>query len=208
MCPRKSNRPDTRERIAAEAARLMLEGGHRDYEQAKCKAAAKLHVNARRALPRNEDIERAIEAHQRLFDRASHPQHLRRLRQSAVQAMRFMECFEPRLVGAVLSGTADQNSPVSLHVFGDPPESVALFLADNAIPYEHRECVSKLSTSTHSRQSLLTFLADDVAIELVVFDRDSQKNPPLDPVTGKRIKRADVTSVEFLLERSTQFHDW
>ena len=94
-------------RIAQEAARLMSEHGIRDFHHAKLKAADRLGIADTQALPRNEEIAQALREHQRLFQPESQPQQLRARRLAAAEAMRFLARFEPRLVGAVLDGSAD-----------------------------------------------------------------------------------------------------
>ena len=52
--------------------------------------------------------------------------------------MRFFKRFEPRLVGAVLDGTADKHSAICLHLFNDTLEEVTGFLQEQGIPYEEQ----------------------------------------------------------------------
>ncbi|MEO6690295.1 MAG: hypothetical protein ABIS07_11805, partial [Dokdonella sp.] len=58
---------EVRRRIAVEAARLISEGGLRDYGRAKTKAAAQLGIFDEAGLPKNSEIEDALREHQRLF---------------------------------------------------------------------------------------------------------------------------------------------
>ena len=51
---------ERRHRLAHEAARLMAEGGIRDYHQAKLKAASRLGIHDDASLPRNTEIEDAF----------------------------------------------------------------------------------------------------------------------------------------------------
>ena len=51
---------ERRQRLAHEAARLMAEGGIRDYHQAKLKAAQRLGIHDDASLPRNREIEDAL----------------------------------------------------------------------------------------------------------------------------------------------------
>ncbi|HEY5612672.1 MAG TPA: hypothetical protein VIK70_03670, partial [Lysobacter sp.] len=92
--------------LAHEAARLMAEGGMRDFHQAKLKAAERLGIVDDASLPRNREIEEALREHQRLFQR-DHAIALRRRREAALRALEFFKSFDPRLVGPVLDGTAD-----------------------------------------------------------------------------------------------------
>ncbi len=129
---------EQRLRIAVEAARLMSENGIRDFHLAKRKAAERLGIHNDVMLPNNSEIETALHEHQRLFQANEHPQLIRRLRETAREAMQFFAGFEPRLVGAVLDGSADKYSAVYLHLFCDAPEDVTVFLLEQGVPYEEQ----------------------------------------------------------------------
>ncbi|GMQ96215.1 MAG: hypothetical protein BMS9Abin14_740 [Gammaproteobacteria bacterium] len=187
-----------RERIAKEAARLMCEAGIRDFQLAKRKALQRLRIPDRRNLPSNEEIESAVSEYQRLFRARSQPRRLAELRRTAVRAMRFLTRFQPRLVGAVLSGTADEHSDVCLHVFAETAEEVGLFLLDNGIPHEHGERPMKLASDDTQRLPTCRFMADDVAVELVVFAERARRRVPLSPVDGRPMQRAALRAVEAL----------
>ena len=53
--------------------------------------------------------------------------------------MNQFECFNPRLVGPVLAGTAGNHSEVIVHLFSDNPEAISILLQENNIPYEMSE---------------------------------------------------------------------
>ena len=125
-----------RARIAQEAARLMTEEGVQDYYAAKRKAAQHLGAPDTRNMPKNNEVEAALEDHQRLFRGEQQAGHLKFLREGAVQAIHFLADFNPRLVGSVLSGTAGQHADINLHLFADTPEEVSLFLMEAHIPFQ------------------------------------------------------------------------
>ena len=122
---------DLRRALAQEAARIMAEHGIGDFLQAKRKAADRLGVNDVAVLPKNVEIEAALRAHQRLFGRDSHDHTLKEQRRIALDTMRMLEEFQPRLVGSVLTGTATNYSDINLHLFADRSESVAIRLHRN-----------------------------------------------------------------------------
>src|SRR5437899_4726018 len=159
------NLRELRARIAHEAARLMTDSGLRDYAAAKRKAALRLGVSDEAALPKNGEVEEALRTHQRLFERDAHPQLLRALRETALEAMRFLSAFEPRLVGAVLDGTADRHSAVCLHLFSDDPDAPARLLGERGIPYEAQQRRLRLTPDSHAEFPALLFAADDTAID-------------------------------------------
>lgn len=184
--------------IAREAARLMVEGGVRDYQVAKRKAAQQLQALDGAQLPRNDEIEAAVSEYQRLFRADSQPRHLASLRRVALEAMRFLDAFHPRLVGPVLRGTADEHTPVSLHLFAEPAEEVGLFLGARGIPHELAERRLRIGADEFRVYPAITFIADDVSIELVLFPLRARGHPPLSPVDGRPMRRAGTAEVERL----------
>ena len=189
---------EIRRRIAVEAARLIADEGLRDYHEAKRKAAQRLGSFDDAALPRNLDIEEALREHQRLFQSVSQPHELRRLRTTAVEAMRFFVRFEPRLVGAVLEGTADARSSVLLHLFADDIREVLIFLDGHRIPYQEQTRRLTFSAGRDEDVPALQLTADGVGVELAVFPRDGLHQAPLDRTTRKPMRRATLDAVEAL----------
>ncbi|HEY9131376.1 MAG TPA: hypothetical protein VIM98_06425 [Dyella sp.] len=186
-------------RVAQEAARLMSEHGIRDFHHAKLKAAERLGVHDAQALPRNNEIEHALREHQRIFHADSQPQLLRERREAAVEAMRFLAAFEPRLVGAVLEGTADAHSAVCLHVFADNPEEVTLFLRERGVPVDTQTRRLRTSRDEQTEYPVLLFAADGLPFDLTVLPRDALRQAPLDRVDEKPMRRASLAMAEELL---------
>ena len=190
---------EMRRRIALEAARLMSDHGIRDFHLAKRKAAERLGASEDVGLPKNSEIQDALREHQRLFQADEHPALLRRLREVARDAMQFLARFEPRLVGAVLQGTADRHSAVCLHLFSDTLEEVAGFLQEQGIPYEEQNRRLRSSHDTQHEYPVLLFSADDAAIDLTVLPRDAIRQAPLDRVGERPMRRATLAMLEELL---------
>lgn len=186
-------------RIAQEAARLMSEHGIRDYHHAKLKAAERLGIFDTQALPRNNEIEDALREHQRIFQAHSQPQLLKKRREAAIEAMRFLADYEPRLVGAVLDGTADSHSAVCLHVFSDDAEAVMLFLREHGVPVETQTRRLRLSRDEQAEYPVLLFAADELPFDITVLPVNSLRQPPLDRVDEKPMRRASLAAVEELV---------
>lgn len=188
-----------RYRLAMTAARIMEEEGIRDFHTAKRKAAARLSAPDTRNMPSNTEIEQALIDYQRLFKADSQAQHLRHLREVAMRAMRFFTSFHPRLVGSVLSGSANQHSDVNLHLFADTAEEVALYLMQEGIPHESGERRLRLLNGDSSVYPVYRFMAEDTTIDLTIFPVDGERQAPKSPVDGKPMRRANLTAVEALL---------
>ena len=189
-----------RRALAQEAARIMAEHGIRDFLVAKKKAAERLGVTDGAAvLPKNSEIETALAEYQRLFGGDSHVESLHAQRRAALSAMHYLREFEPRLVGAVLSGTATEHSEVQLHLFADCAESVTLKLMDEGIPHEVTEKRVKMNSERVLAYPGVRFAVDDQAIEVTVFPTDGIRQAPVSPVDGKPMRRATAFEVEALL---------
>jgi hypothetical protein len=190
---------EVRRRIAVEAARLISESGVRDYHQAKLKAAARLGIFDEASLPRNGEIEDALREHQRLFEANEHDPDLRRLRETAREAMRFFAGLEPRLVGAVLDGTADRHSAVCLHLYSDRIDEVISRLLERGIPYEEQSRRLRLDRETAREFPVLRFGADGTAIDLTILPYDLLRQAPLDRISEKPMRRASSAMLDALL---------
>ncbi len=201
MGRRRNNETErTRQVLAQEAARIIVDHGVRDFRVAKQKAAERLGVGTRGALPGNAEIEAAVAEHLQLFDGDSHEDRLRLLRVAALSAMELLASFTPRLVGPVLVGTADENSAVNLHVFADSPEYVAMALADMGVSYKPYERRLKSRRDQVDTFAGFEFHHNNSAIQATVFPVDGIRQAPISPIDGKPMRRVDSEGVQLLLE--------
>ncbi len=190
---------ERRHRVAHEAARMMAEGGIRDFHQAKLKAASRLGIHDDASLPRNREIEDALREHQRLFVGARQADAVRIRREAAVQALGFFEPFAPRLVGSVLEGTADDHSAVTLHLHTDDASAVARFLDDHGIPAEGRMRRLRLDRQRTGDFDVWVFTADGLTFDLTVLPEAVLRQAPLSAVDEKPMRRASHAQLERLI---------
>ena len=190
---------ERRHRLAHEAARLMAEGGIRDYHQAKLKAAERLGIHDDASLPRNREIEDALREYQRLFLGETTAEGLRVRREAALRALEFFAPFEPRLVGPVLDGTADAHAPVSLHLHDDDADAVPRFLDERGIPAESRSRLVRLDRNRQADFPVWLFSADELTFDLTVMPHDVLRQAPLSGVDEKPMRRASASQLRQLL---------
>jgi hypothetical protein len=190
---------ERRHRLAHEAARLMAEGGIRDYHQAKLKAAARLGIADDASLPRNREIEDALRQYQRLFQGEAQALGLRQRREAALRALEFFEPFEPRLVGPVLDGTADANAPIALHLYSDDADAVPRFLDDHTIPAEPRSRRLRLDRERSGEFPVWLFSAEDLTFDLTVLPEAALRQAPLSAIDEKPMPRASLAQLRALL---------
>ena len=201
--PNPADADELRRHIATDAARIMAEEGVSDFHAAKRKAAARLGLPETRHLPGNDEVDAALQEHLRLFHGGRLMQSVRRLRELAAEAMRFLSKFEPRLVGPVLSGTVTSASAIELHLTADTPEEIGFWLQEHSIPYEQTDRRLRFGGERHETFPAYRFTADNVPVELCVFDRREAREAPLSPVDGKPMKRANLREVENLMNGAT-----
>lgn len=194
---------ELRQHIATDAARIMAEEGVRDFHTAKRKAAARLGLPETKNLPGNDEVDTALQEYLRLFHSGNLNQSVRRLRELAAEAMRFLSKFDPRLVGPVLSGTVTSATEIEIHITADTPEEIGFWLQEHNIPFEQTDRRLRFGGDRQETFPAYRFTADNVPIELCIFDRREVRESPLSPVDGKPMKRANLREVENLMSEAT-----
>jgi hypothetical protein len=187
-----------RREIAVEAARIMATEGQRNYMTAKRKAADRVGASTRLALPSNREVEEALRAYQGFYGGERHTDHLRALRETAIDVMRKLADFRPRLVGPVLDGTADHHSRISLHLFNDPPETVLFHLEELGVEFHHEQRRIRWHDGGHRDIQLLVTDVDGIAVELALFSLIDLRQAPPSPIDGRPQRRAPLPEVELL----------
>jgi hypothetical protein len=192
---------DLRLELAVEAARFMAEHGIEDYGLAKRKAAERLGVRAGAgAMPSNELVHAQLLERQRIFEPEGNAERLAHLRRIATDVMAVLEPFRPRLVGAVLDGSATVNTAIELHAFSDAPESVAAALEERG--FRLRDSQRRYRFGRDDSQEVPGFglHLDGEDLEVMVFRERGSAHAPLSPVDGKPMRRASRSAVMALLD--------
>jgi len=192
-----------RREVAAEAARILATEGQHNYHAAKKKAAERIGVSERLALPSNLEVKDALRTYQALYGGPEHRDTIDGLRQAAARVMRLLEAFQPRLVGSVLDGTANAHSRIALHIFADSVETAILFLADRNVGFDQEQRPIRWFNGQHRLVQVLVFEFDGVDVELVVFEPINLRQSPPSPIDGRPQHRASLAEVEYLLAQGT-----
>ena len=137
----------------------------------------------------------------KIFGGDAHATLLSAMRTAALSAMDILADYEPRLVGAVLNGTADDNSAVNLHVFADSAEVIAFALAERGLRYRAYERRLKSRQGRTDSYAGFRFMHLETTIEATVFPFDGLRQAPISPIDGRPMRRADRRAVSELAER-------
>lgn len=186
-------------RIAQEAARIMAQEGVSDFGSAKRKAMQRLDAEQTRNLPDNGEIEQALREYQRLFKADTQGAALRAMRQTALEIMEFFREFHPRLVGAVLRGTADAHCDIQIHLFAETPELPGMVLMDHGIPYEESDQRYTYNDGNSVIYPCYEITADEYDVRLTVFPLNGLRQAPQSGVDGGTMQRAPIQEVRALL---------
>lgn len=187
--------------VAAEAARIIATEGQYNYHAAKRKAADRIGVNERLALPANLEVHDALLTYLDLYGGEAHRNNLVRMRASTVEAMKFLEPWPSRLVGAVLDGTASRHARITLHVFCDSPENMVHHMMERGVPFREEQRQIRWHDGSHRTLPLFVIEREPYALEVLIFDALQLRQSPPCPIDGKPQKRASMAEVEKLLER-------
>lgn len=187
-----------RERIAHLAARIMAEDGIDDFGYAKRKAARQAGARDAKAMPDNEEIERALAQYRSLYQAQTHTSLLRELREQALAVMQVLERFRPHLTGPVLSGVAGKHSDVDLQVYAESSKEVELFLLNRGVRYRAAQARLYLN-GEETVVPTFEFEHDDIAVRLTVLDARDLRHTIRTSPNGRPVERGSIGAVQALL---------
>ena len=187
-----------RERIAHLAARIMAEDGIDDFGYAKRKAARQAGAHDMRAMPDNEEIERALAIYRELYQQDEHGPLLAELRRSALDLMRSLSQFNPHLVGPVLSGVAGKHSGIDLHLFADSAKDFEIYMLNLGIRYKAAQ-LRVFINHAERHVPVYAFVHRDTDVRAIVLDSVDQRSPLKSGPAGRPVERASIAAVESLL---------
>lgn len=200
VLPRNTRRlKQVRLEVATEAARIIATEGQYNFHAAKKKAAERIGVKQRLALPSNLEVQDALQHYQRLYGGEQHACNLEQLRLTALSLMGLLQDFSPRLVGPVLDGTAGKHSRISIHVFCDAPENLILFLLENGITFAQEQRQIRWHDGSYRTIPMVLIEPQGTRAELAVFLPVDLRQSPPSPIDGKPQHRASPFEVECLL---------
>ncbi len=187
--------------LAFEAARILAERGDEDFEKARRKAAERLNCRDRKQLPDNSEIASALDDYLALYGGERRRRSLRQQRLAALGAMKALGKFNPRLVGPVADGTANDHSPIRLYLFADTPEQLSLELLEMGIPWDEEEHTLLFPNGSRRNHPALCFLAGEHAVELFCLPQAEAHCPPISPVNNRPERGLTRRQLEEMLDQ-------
>lgn len=190
---------DSKQGIAEEAARIICDELLTDYGAAKRKAAERLQLGSRTALPENARVHRAVIEYQQLFGGAEYHAYLRQMRETALRVMPWLAEFSPRLVGGAVSGAVTAAHHVQLHAFADKAEMLDIHLHNRSVRFEQDERTYRYSNGEEAEIPLACFEVRGMGVDVAVFPEGEIKRPPVNLTDGQLYQRLTLKEVEALI---------
>lgn len=191
-----------REILASEAAKIITTGGIRDFQQAKRKASERIGNSDHGSLPSNYEIERAISSIHNTFS-LDYDALLTEMRSIALTVMLWLTKFSPYLVGPVLEGTANENTPISLHISCDTVEEVIEALQFRGLDYRIEERCFKQSKD-FIYLSTLIFCEQKCEIAATVFTLRQQHQHLKSKSQNGSMQRMNIKALTNLLNQADE----
>jgi predicted nucleotidyltransferase len=93
----------------------------KEYKQAKQRAAQNLGV---RVLPSNSEIAKELDSLADEIEGSARQERLLQMRREALQIMKALKNFHPKLIGSVWRGTAHKDSDIDIVTFSSQPTNI------------------------------------------------------------------------------------
>ena len=208
MSRKQKHAKQLRTQIAREAARLMYEEGVVQYLDAKRMATRRVvgHSSARKMrhrpgdLPSNGEIKELLLELAELTEGHTRLARLFAMRVLALETMRELLPFSPRLIGSVSTGHVRRGSDIDIHVFADDLEAIELHLFELGWAYELVEVTIEKNGGLHDY--VHAHVSDTIfPVELCIYKRSELRITGRSSTDGKRIIRLKPKQLEDLLER-------
>lgn len=152
--------------MAREAAILLYTSQEKEYKQAKRRAAQTLGA---RILPSNLEVAMEFDKIAEEMEGPLRKERLLQKRKRALQVMKTLKDFNPRLVGSVWRGTTHRNSDIDILTFSSDPNIVLTQLQKSNFRIVRKEwrSVTKQGKKVSSFHIHLILGSDD-EVEVVV----------------------------------------
>ena len=184
------------QRLAVEAARLMVERVETEYLHAKERAVLLLGLPYNTPYPTNRQIKDLIGKMTRnKMGAEAMAGQVREMREVAEEIMTVLEDYDPYLIGSTLSGKIREGSDIDLHVYADDFLEIKGRLEGFGYEDVEEEIVENMKGSfVHLR-----WLERGFPVEITVHRWEQKGEVFNSSVTGKPMKLANLEEVRGIL---------
>jgi len=189
-----------KQRVAREAAILLYTSQEKEYKQAKQRAAQNLRT---RTLPSNKEVANELDNLADEMEGSLRRERLLHMRREALQIMKALRDFHPRLIGSVWRGTVHRDSDIDIATFSSEPPNVLQKLQQEGFEASKTEWQSapKLDKREKSFHIYLELPSGNEA-EIVVRSRERMNQKIRCEIYGDSVTGLNPRQLERLLREN------
>ncbi len=189
-----------KKQVAHEAAILLYTSQEKEYRHAKERAANILGVTV---LPSNFEVAEELDLIAEEREGSNRRERLIRMRNEALEIMKDLEVFLPKLVGSVWRGTAHLNSDIDIIVFAADRKKIVAKLKEKDYNIVSAEPVTTTRNAEKiSSLHLTVILPSHDKAEIVVRTVEDAKREEICSIYGDAKNGLDLTQLRKILKEN------
>lgn len=193
------NRTMQRKEVAKEAARLLYYGLATEYYAAKRMAAKQLGT---RFLPSNKEIALELDNLAEFLEGEERTQQLIQMRKTALQIMKTLNEYHPKLIGSVWRGIITRNSDIDIYIYTNNIEEAIAKLKQARYNITGIENVVRTAENTVKEYThIFIKTKEDFKIEIIVRDPEEINLKEKCEIFGDIIKGLTIEELEKILKK-------
>lgn len=178
---------------------MLYTSQEKEYKQAKEKAVKTLGL---RVLPSNLEVAKEIDKIANAEEGSSRRELLLQMRKEALQTMKLLKKFHPKLIGSVWRGTAHRNSDIDIVVFTSNPKVVL-----NLLPVNFKKSKTEWRSVTKEGKPYNSFhilfdLPSGNNAEIVVRSPENRSLLPKCEIYGDFVTGLNYSQLQKVLEEN------
>lgn len=191
---------ELRSRVAKEAATLLYFGTEKEYKQAKTRAAETLGTHF---LPSNLEIALELDKIAEEIEGDDRKERLNQMRREALQVMKFLDRYDPVLIGSVWRGTIHLRSDIDIAVYADNPEEILGIIGSQGIKTLKTEWTTiNKQGKTFSSFHVYAEMSTHHGLEIVIRNSEEKDQKRQCQIFGDQIKGLKIRELEKVIENN------
>lgn len=188
-----------RKEVAKEAARLLYYGLATEYYTAKRVAAKQLGT---RFLPSNKEIALELDCLAEFLEGEERTQRLIQMRKTALQIMKFLSEFRPKLIGSVWRGIITRNSDIDIYIYTRNIKRTIEKLKQAGYKITRVENIVRTVENTVKEYThIFITTKENIKIEIIIRDPEEINLKEKCEIFGDIIKGLAIEELEKILKK-------
>lgn len=186
-----------RRRVAREAALLLYTMQEKEFKQAKKRAAKILGL---RIMPTNLEVAEELDSIADEYEGVERKKRLIYMRKEALEIMKSLREFNPRLIGSVWRGTANKNSDIDIVVFSQNKDSVIDILHRKGFTIARKEYTPATKDGSNEVLHIFISLPSGDEAEIVIKDLEDMHGEERCEIYGDQKRGLSINELSEILK--------